>query len=315
MRTLCVTSGKGGVGKTTLSINLGIALARAGRKVLLLDGDLGLANLNVMLGIIPQYTIHDVIRGRRSLAQIVIPTPYGLDLIAGANGIAELADLGEDERARVMRDLEGLNGYDVLIIDTGAGIGDTVVRFVLAADDVLVVTTPHPTSLTDAYGIIKTILAQEAKPLKLLVNCAPSPADPSHTDQLGKSLEAFASTGTGQPVDVLIKTQVEPTLFVDGKAVRYVARNGQVEATTFAAGEVLHRDPGAVPQVDQLERLREDLFRLVGRGGVDVVVEKGLDLGGEDHEGRGVDLGPRLRAVSVGEGLRLRGGHEVSSGV
>lgn len=177
MRTLCVTSGKGGVGKTTLSINLGIALARSGRKVLLLDGDLGLANLNVMLGIIPKHTIHDVIRGHKTLAQIVIPTPYGLDLIAGANGIAELADLGERERVQVMRDLEALNGYDFLIIDTGAGIGDNVVRFVLAADDVLIVTTPHPTSLTDAYGIIKTILAQESKPLKLLVNCAPSPAD------------------------------------------------------------------------------------------------------------------------------------------
>lgn len=177
MRTICVTSGKGGVGKTTLSINLGIAIARAGRKVLLLDGDLGLANLNVMLGMIPKLTIHDVVRGRKTLSEIIMPTGYGLDLIAGANGIAELADLGEQERQNVMRDLERLNGYDVLVIDTGAGIGDNVLRFVLAADDVLIVTTPHPTSLTDAYGIIKTILAQEAKPLKLLVNCAASAAD------------------------------------------------------------------------------------------------------------------------------------------
>ncbi|EGV33181.1 Cobyrinic acid ac-diamide synthase [Thiorhodococcus drewsii AZ1] len=177
MHTLCVTSGKGGVGKTTLSINLGIAIARTGRRVLMLDGDLGLANLNVMLGIIPKLTIHDVVRGHKTLSEIVMKTDYGIDLIAGASGIAELANLGETERQNVMRDLEGLGGYDVLIIDTGAGIGDNVVRFVLAADDALIVTTPHPTSLTDAYGIIKTVLAEEAKPLKLLVNCATSAND------------------------------------------------------------------------------------------------------------------------------------------
>ncbi|EXJ13773.1 MinD/ParA family protein [Imhoffiella purpurea] len=177
MRTLCVTSGKGGVGKTTLSINLGIAIARTGRRVLMLDGDLGLANLNVMLGIIPKLTIHDVVRGHKTLSEIVMPTDYGIDLIAGASGIAELADLGESERQNVMRDLEGLSGYDFLIIDTGAGIGSNVVRFVLAADDALIVTTPHPTSLTDAYGIIKTVLAEESKPLKLLVNCATSASD------------------------------------------------------------------------------------------------------------------------------------------
>lgn len=177
MRTFCITSGKGGVGKTTMSINLGIAMARAGRRVLLLDGDLGLANLNVLLGVIPRFTLQDVARGDRTLAEIIIPTAYGLDLIAGANGIAELADLGEAERQNLLHGLEDLHEYDILLIDTGAGIGDSVIRFIMAADETLIVTTPHPTSLTDAYGIIKTILAREVKPLKLLVNCATSPRD------------------------------------------------------------------------------------------------------------------------------------------
>ncbi|MBB1125671.1 MinD/ParA family protein [Thiospirillum jenense] len=178
MRILCITSGKGGVGKTTMAINLGIAIANAGRRVLLMDGDLGLANLNVLLGIVPKLTIHDVVHGRKTLPQIIISTPYGVDLIAGGSGMAELADLTAMERQRVMRGLELLDGYDFLMIDTGAGIGENIVRFILASDETVIVTTPHPTSLTDAYGVIKTILSQQpSTQLKLLVNCVNTPAD------------------------------------------------------------------------------------------------------------------------------------------
>lgn len=213
MRTLCVTSGKGGVGKTTLSINLGIAIAQTGRRVLLLDGDLGLANLNVMLGIIPKLTIHDLVRGHKTLEQIVIPTGYGMDLVAGANGIAELADLGEDERQNVMQGLAGLSGYDILIIDTGAGIGETVIRFILAADEVVIVTTPHPTSLTDAYGIVKTVLAKEPKPLKLLVNCVASAADASRvanrlSSVTGKFMKGRIDCIGHVPIDRLIERSI-----------------------------------------------------------------------------------------------------------
>lgn len=179
MHSLCITSGKGGVGKTTLAVNLGIAMARGGKRVLLLDGDMGMANLNVQMGINPEFTIHDVVRGRKNLSQIVIPTEYGLDLIAGGSGIAELAELGEHERQNVLHGLEELHGYDILIIDTGAGIGDNVIRFILAAERTVIVTTPEPTSLTDAYGIVKTVLARRetrGKTLKLLVNCVVSGA-------------------------------------------------------------------------------------------------------------------------------------------
>ncbi|WP_240905773.1 P-loop NTPase [Thiorhodococcus mannitoliphagus] len=240
MRTLCITSGKGGVGKTTLAINLGIAIARAGRKVLLLDGDLGLANLNVLLGIIPRFTLHDVVRGQRSLAQIIMPTGYGLDLVAGASGIAELADLGEIERQNVIKSLQGLSGYDVLIIDTGAGIGDSVLRFALAADEVIVVTTPHPTSLTDAYGIIKAVLAQEAKPLKLLVNSVASAAEARRiADRLTSVTDRF----------------VHGTL----ECVGYVPLDPLIEKSILAQKPHLVLNPGAA----SAQRIRETAMRLI----------------------------------------------------
>lgn len=242
MRTLCVTSGKGGVGKTTLSVNLGIAIARTGRRVLLLDGDLGLANLNVMLGVIPKFTIHDVVRGHKTLDQIVIPTAYGLDLVAGATGIAELADLSEEERQNVIRGLEGLRGYDLLIIDTGAGIGDNVIRFVLAADEIVVITTPHPTALTDAYGIIKTVLAQESRSIKLIVNSVTSLAD--------------ARRAAERLVGVTSK-------FLNGtlECVGYVPLDSLVEKS------IMKQQPHLVlhPSAGSAQRMQEAAMRLIGR--------------------------------------------------
>ncbi|NEX19410.1 MinD/ParA family protein [Thiorhodococcus mannitoliphagus] len=250
MRTLCVTSGKGGVGKTTLSVNLGIAMARAGRRVLLLDGDLGLANLNVMLGVIPRFTIQDVVRGQKTLDQIVIQTSYGISLAAGATGIAELADLGEEERENVIRGLEGLRGYDVLIIDTGAGIGDNVVRFVLAADDVLIVTTPHPTALTDAYGIIKTVLTHESRAIKLIVNSVTSIRDArSAADRLTGVTSKFLN-GTLEcigyiPFDSLVEKSImkqQPHLVLHPTSTS--AQRMQEAAMRLIGGQVADSKPG-----------------------------------------------------------------------
>ena len=194
MRSLCITSGKGGVGKTTLAINLGIAIARRGQRVLLIDGDLGMANLNVQLGVNPRFTIQDVVRGRKALNQVILSTEYELDLLPGGSGIAELADLGESERHHVMRGLEDLHGYDILIIDTAAGISNNVIRFILAAEHVILVATPEPSSLTDAYGITKVVLAKQRKALKLLVNRVASAAEAgSVVKRLNTAAERFMS--------------------------------------------------------------------------------------------------------------------------
>lgn len=208
-RTICVTSGKGGVGKTTLSVNLGIAMAAEGHKVILLDGDLGLANVNVQLGIIPPYNILDVVQGRKTLEQIICKTSYGIDFIAGANGIAHLTNLGEAEQSAFMHNLESLTGYDLMLIDTGAGIGANVIRFVMAADDTLVVTTPEPTAIADAYGLIKTIIANGSKPIKLLMNRV---ASLQRAIQVAGRLNGITSRFMGVEFDTIGHVPTDPLI-------------------------------------------------------------------------------------------------------
>lgn len=157
-RTITITSGKGGVGKTNITANLAISLGQAGRKVIILDADLGLANIDVVFGIRPRHNLTDVISGAMSLEEILIPGPCGIKLIAGGSGISELANFNEESFKKLFSQIRFLEEtVDYLLIDTGAGIGDNVVSFCLAADQIIVVTTPEPTALADAYGIIKII--------------------------------------------------------------------------------------------------------------------------------------------------------------
>ncbi len=170
-RVISVTSGKGGVGKTSFSVNLALSLAKSGQKVLLFDADLGLANINVLIGIIPKFNLYHVVKGTKSLADVIISTPEGLDVIAGASGYTMLANLSGEDRQKVLKEFETLKKYDVMIIDTGAGVGANVLGFINPADEVLVVTTPEPTAITDAYGIIKSIVLQNPeKAIRLVVN-------------------------------------------------------------------------------------------------------------------------------------------------
>lgn len=145
-KIIAVASGKGGVGKSTVSVNLAISIAKTGLKVLIFDGDLGLANVNVLLGIIPKYNLYHVVKGHKSLKDIVISTPEGVDIIAGASGYSQLANLNETQRNNLIKGFAELDRYDVMIIDTGAGISANVIGLVMPADEVVVVTTPEPTS-------------------------------------------------------------------------------------------------------------------------------------------------------------------------
>ena len=168
---ITITSGKGGVGKSSLAVNLGFALVRAGKRVLLFDADLGLANINVLMGIIPKYNLYHLIKGNKRMHEIIVHTPEGLDIIPGASGYSSLADMKRKDRETILVGLEELNHYDILLVDTGAGISANVVDFTLPADEILVVTTPEPTSITDAYGIIKSIvLVDPDKNINLIVN-------------------------------------------------------------------------------------------------------------------------------------------------
>ncbi len=171
-RVLAVTSGKGGVGKTNFTINLGITLARAGKKVVILDADLGLANIDVILGSIPKYTFVDLMETDLPIERVMSTGPEGIRVISGASGIEGLIDMSAENVERLTKRFSEIGDYaDFILIDTGAGISKSVLSFVLAADEVLVISTPEPTSITDAYAVIKAIGNQQRdKSIQLLIN-------------------------------------------------------------------------------------------------------------------------------------------------
>lgn len=172
-RIITVSSGKGGVGKTNIAVNLGIAYAQLGRKVIVMDADLGLANVNICLGIIPKYNLFQLIKKQKTMRDIIIDTNYGIQIVAGASGFSKIANLNDDERHFLIEEMDTLSYADVLIIDTGAGVSQNVLSFIVASDEAIIVTTPEPTAITDAYGIIKIIATEINNPaleLKLVVN-------------------------------------------------------------------------------------------------------------------------------------------------
>ncbi len=171
-RVIAVTSGKGGVGKSNISVNLSARLAKMGRKVAVLDADMGLANADVLCNVTSRVNLAHVVAGRKRLAEAVVEAPGGFHLIPGASGLSQMANLSEFERARVVSTFRQLEtDYDLLLIDTGAGIGPNVMSFLLAADELLVVTTPEPTSITDAYALVKAVSRQrENVKVDLLTN-------------------------------------------------------------------------------------------------------------------------------------------------
>lgn len=157
-RVITVTSGKGGVGKTSISVNLAVQLSQIGKRVVILDADFGLANVEIMLGIRPQYNLADLMYRGKTLREIITEGPQNIGFISGGSGIEELANLTRvqlDDLRKMLYELDDL--ADVIIVDTGAGISDSVLEFVAASSEVILVTTPEPTSITDAYALLKTL--------------------------------------------------------------------------------------------------------------------------------------------------------------
>jgi flagellar biosynthesis protein FlhG len=174
-----VASGKGGVGKTNIAANLAICLGACGKRVILLDADLGLANLDVILNVSSKYNISHVIAGLKSIAEITQKGPAGIEVIYGASGIEGLADLSQFQRQRLIEELGTLeDDADAIIIDTAAGMSKSVMAFCLAADHTLIVATPEPTAMTDAYAMIKALTAHNyCGRISLIVNMADSLAE------------------------------------------------------------------------------------------------------------------------------------------
>jgi flagellar biosynthesis protein FlhG len=180
LQVIAVSSGKGGVGKTTVAVNLATALVRAGRKVLLLDGDLGLASVDILLGLTPRATLEQVLVGERRLEEILLTTADGVTVIPAASGVARMASLPATENAAVVRAFAGLPGnYDTLVVDTSPGIGDSVLFFCQASQHHLIVIRDEPASLADAYALIKILRrAYQVQRFQILVNMSRSDSDP-----------------------------------------------------------------------------------------------------------------------------------------
>ncbi len=173
---LAVTSGKGGVGKTNITANLSACMASDNQRVILMDADLGLGNVDVLMGIQSRYNLSHVVSGKRTLSEIIQVGPNGVEVLCGGSGVEMLANLGTFQHQRLLEEMQDLeNRSDLILIDTGAGIHSSVIGFCLAAHHTLVVTTPEPTAITDAYAMIKVLAAKNyTGRISLLVNMAQS---------------------------------------------------------------------------------------------------------------------------------------------
>ncbi len=200
-RAIAVASGKGGVGKTNLAVNLGIALVRLGRRVILVDVDIGLANADVLLGIQPRFNLGNVLAGEVGALDALVPCPGGIQLLAGSSA-SSFSDLSEAERSFLSSSFRQLEACaDFIIIDTGAGISRNVIEFCRASEEVLVVTTPEPTAITDGYALVKAIAREKGHGrIRLVVNQA---LDRVEAGRVSERLRAVSRRFLGIEVDNL----------------------------------------------------------------------------------------------------------------
>jgi flagellar biosynthesis protein FlhG len=202
-RITAITSGKGGVGKTFVAANLAAALARQGRRVLVLDADLGLANLDVVLNLFPKITLHDVFTKKATLQEATLPAPGGFEVLLAGSGMVEYSRMTPEVREQLQRVIsEVAPKYDHVLLDTGAGISDVVLYTVSLANEVLVVVTPEPTSMTDAYATIKVLATtQQRRQVQVLVNQVRRPGEGRAVrQQLQAVVDRYVVPGLGATV-------------------------------------------------------------------------------------------------------------------
>jgi flagellar biosynthesis protein FlhG len=170
-RVITVTSGKGGAGKSNFVVNTAIALQKMKKKVLILDTDMGMGNDHVLMGFLPKYSIHDVISGNKKIDEILVTGPFGVKLLPGGTGISKIDEITKSQRENFIEKLSLLGDLDYILLDTGAGINKNVLGFIACCSEVIVITTPEPTSLTDAYSLVKAINCLKLKnSVKIVVN-------------------------------------------------------------------------------------------------------------------------------------------------
>lgn len=246
-RTIAITSGKGGVGKSCVTANLACAFAGDGKRVLVLDADLGLANMDILLNLRPAGTLHDVLHGTRTLADVLLKGPAGISVLPSGSGLAEYARLSGDARERLPQVLSALiHDFDYILIDTGAGISEVVMYTASLAQDVLIVATPEPTSFADAYATIKVMaFQQERSRFSLAINQV----------RKGQSGEAVARK-MQQTADQFLQEQFGRRIVLDFAGE--IPADAAIEASVRARMPAILRDPQS-PAALALDRLARTL--------------------------------------------------------
>ena len=259
---LAITSGKGGVGKTNIAANLAICLAASQKKILLVDMDLSLGNLDVVMGVNAKYNISHVIKGQKTIEEIIHIGPEGLEMVCGASGFEEMANLSEFQRQRLLKELSKLqeNGRSI-VIDTPAGISRSVVGFCLAADHVLVVTTPEATAMTDAYAMIKVLVGNKfAGRISLIVNMAETIAEGKKTyRQIANVAKRFLNSHV-YDAGVLVKDERLSSAVRLRKPVVLAYPKAQITSSLVALAAKLNNSTAALPNDDGFFKKVVDWF-------------------------------------------------------
>ncbi len=198
LKVYCITSGKGGVGKTNISVNIALALQSLGRKVLLIDADLGLANVDVVTGIYPKYNISHLLNSDSTVEDVLLKGPMGVTILPGASGLYDLANITTVELSALIDVFSKIKkDFDFILIDTGAGISKSVIGFIKASDEVIVVTTPEPSAVTDAYAIIKLIYKHFGQ-INIIVNRVDNFREADYTmEKLTRASQKFLNANIG----------------------------------------------------------------------------------------------------------------------
>jgi flagellar biosynthesis protein FlhG len=215
-KVITVASGKGGVGKTNVVVNLAIACQRLGKRVLIFDADLGLANIDIIFGLNPKHNIEEIIAGKKDLSQVIVQGPEDVSIIPASSGVQELTNLTEGQKMHLLNEFDILNNmYDVLLIDTGAGVSSNVIYFNMAAEERIIVVTPEPTSVTDAYALIKIMFNQYGvKNFYLLMNMVSDEREAKNvynnlSKVLGRFMRGISIDYAGYiPTDALLRKAV-----------------------------------------------------------------------------------------------------------
>ena len=245
-RVMAITSGKGGVGKTNVVAGLAMSLAQMGQRVVVLDADFGLANLDILLGLTPTHTLEHVLRGEKVLEEIIMDGPLGIRVIPASSGIQELTRLDTTAELRLIQGLQRVSETtDWMLIDTAAGIHDSVIKLLLAAQEVLLVTTPEPTSLVDAYAMVKVVhLRDPQKPIWLLVNNAQGEDEAEETIE---QLQAATQRFLGREHKVLGMVPSDPSLLQAVREQRSVVERFPRSPSTQAFRQIADQLRKKVP--------------------------------------------------------------------